>query len=181
MYYGPGCFGPPVVFFAPRLLLLVFRRARVERRRPHIRPDLSPCFEPVPFQELQNGAAISSLHVRLCICTCRVCRVANRPAAPRCEPGPFVMGQPAEMERKTDDEREFCWPLTLSPVLIGLSGAAAAVLASRLARLGRSSQLSKDPASCAPTRTLPEKTVDLVPSPMPTVNSTPSLLHLLRA
>ncbi|KAK7562883.1 hypothetical protein IWX49DRAFT_566624 [Phyllosticta citricarpa] len=38
-------------------------------------------------QQLYMSEAPCALHVY-------VCRVANRPAAPRCEPGPFVMGQP---------------------------------------------------------------------------------------
>ncbi|KAK7616384.1 hypothetical protein IWX50DRAFT_408247 [Phyllosticta citricarpa] len=143
-------FGPPVVFFRLRATgLLVFNNHTYGL----------PCFEPVPFQKLQNGAAISSCTCQRlpALCMCMYAELQTAPLRLAASPAPSSWASQTELEKENDDRLKV---VLMATVDIGLSGAPC--IASKVARLGRCrcrrrrrrrcSQLSKDLASCAPTR-----------------------------
>ncbi|KAK7521229.1 uncharacterized protein IWZ02DRAFT_281532 [Phyllosticta citriasiana] len=131
-------------------------------------PHLWPCFEPVPFQKLQNGAAISSSTCQKhpALCMRMYAELQTAPLRLAASPAPSSWASQTELEKENDDRLKV---VLMATVDIGLSGAPC--IASKVARLGRCrcrcrcrcrrrrrrrrrccSQLSKDLASCAPTR-----------------------------
>ncbi|KAK8153683.1 hypothetical protein IWX90DRAFT_74217 [Phyllosticta citrichinensis] len=172
LYYRPGCFGPPVVFFRLRASASVSPGSSGSLMRGRIPPDLWPCFEPVPFQKLPNGAAISSSicqkYPALCICmqSCKTSRCASLRAR-------LLRHGAASRAKTTMDLKK----VLVAAVDIGLSGAPC--IASKVARLGRRPALSS--ARISPHARRPgvsQDGDDLVPSPMPTAGQTQVCVHL---